>query len=419
MVTTSTAGPPPPAYYQHQPQRQSQIQLQPPQPQLQPKPAAKPKQNETKEVSSPVATAPRRFPCKARRLRAKNHTIETAYLEVPPNTKHGAMIRCSHPDCSKNGRAFRWCAVCDLPVAKRNFMKRHSHGLVSSVRYTLRHYVRDQIRQTEEQSEGTSKTSASSTTSSSTTDNKTSGTVGSNQQAQSKIPTGAFLNTDSVYCRPVGTSNNDNDPSVATSSGDTGFPTGSSGSISPATDWKNTNSDGSYSPSLHPGSQSPRFMMSSDVAKTRAMLTGSETSAPAASSSSSSSSRPPSPQQRPSSDDGYKVDWSAMPMEQGSGGRRNRSRRSSTTLRSTSPLSEQALSGQQFQQDMFDEVDLEDILGPGSKQGQRLSTSYGRLAGSDSDSDKIGAARESTIYGRLTGSDSDSDRIDTGRKRTT
>ena len=39
------------------------------------------------------------------------------------------------------------CSVCRCPVAKRNFMKRHSHGIITSARYTIHDYINDQERE--------------------------------------------------------------------------------------------------------------------------------------------------------------------------------------------------------------------------------------------------------------------------------
>mmetsp|Transcript_36234 Transcript_36234/g.108591 ORF Transcript_36234/g.108591 Transcript_36234/m.108591 type:complete len:1105 (-) Transcript_36234:344-3658(-) len=72
----------------------------------------------------------RRMPCRARSVPV-GHTPQTAYLSIPPDAPHGMVLMCSHPECAASGKRFRFCAVCDIPVAKRNFLKRHSHGLVS------------------------------------------------------------------------------------------------------------------------------------------------------------------------------------------------------------------------------------------------------------------------------------------------
>lgn len=70
----------------------------------------------------------RRYPCRARGI-SDNHTNRTAYFDVPLNAAHGLQLVCSHDVCAKSGRIFRYCTVCALPCAKRNFAKRHSHGL--------------------------------------------------------------------------------------------------------------------------------------------------------------------------------------------------------------------------------------------------------------------------------------------------
>ena len=67
-----------------------------------------------------------RFPCRARGIR-DNHDASTAFIEISPNAVHGTVLRCSHPVCAASGRLFRYCIQCQLPVAKRNFQKRHSH----------------------------------------------------------------------------------------------------------------------------------------------------------------------------------------------------------------------------------------------------------------------------------------------------
>jgi hypothetical protein len=71
-----------------------------------------------------------RFPCKARGV-PNEHNARNAYIDVPPNANHGDIVVCSHPFCVSSGRKFRFCTVCHIPVAKRNFSKRHDHGLLS------------------------------------------------------------------------------------------------------------------------------------------------------------------------------------------------------------------------------------------------------------------------------------------------
>jgi len=72
-----------------------------------------------------------RFPCKARGV-PDNHNARTAYIDVPSDASHGTIVICSHPVCVSSGRKFRYCSVCMIPVAKRNFSKRHAHGLKES-----------------------------------------------------------------------------------------------------------------------------------------------------------------------------------------------------------------------------------------------------------------------------------------------
>ena len=75
----------------------------------------------------------RRVPCKARGVRA-DHNSKTAYFDIPLDAKHGMLLVCSHSKCSESGRRFRYCAMCKVPVAKRNFSKRHGHGLIKPSR---------------------------------------------------------------------------------------------------------------------------------------------------------------------------------------------------------------------------------------------------------------------------------------------
>jgi hypothetical protein len=82
----------------------------------------------------------KRYPCKARNV-CETHNPESAYIELPPDVSHGMTLFCSHPTCVKTGRVFRWCEVCALIVAKRNFVKRHSHGLLPSKRNRVSHEI--------------------------------------------------------------------------------------------------------------------------------------------------------------------------------------------------------------------------------------------------------------------------------------
>jgi hypothetical protein len=74
-----------------------------------------------------------RIPCKARAM-SKKHNFDTAFLDVPIDAPHGLLLSCSHPECAESGKKFRYCTVCESPVAKRNFPKRHGHGLVESAK---------------------------------------------------------------------------------------------------------------------------------------------------------------------------------------------------------------------------------------------------------------------------------------------
>ena len=54
--------------------------------------------------------------------------IQTAYFVIPENVKHGEELICSYFACRNAGIKFRYCSQCKVPVAKRNFRKRHKHG---------------------------------------------------------------------------------------------------------------------------------------------------------------------------------------------------------------------------------------------------------------------------------------------------
>ena len=76
-----------------------------------------------------------RVPCKARGI-SSNHTAWNSYIDIPIDATHGDELCCSNNLCANSGRKFRYCASCALPVASRNFSKRHSHGLVGPLRQT-------------------------------------------------------------------------------------------------------------------------------------------------------------------------------------------------------------------------------------------------------------------------------------------
>lgn len=54
--------------------------------------------------------------------------LKNAHFEIPATVRHGEELLCSYDTCRHAGVKFRYCAVCHLPVAKRNFHQRHSHG---------------------------------------------------------------------------------------------------------------------------------------------------------------------------------------------------------------------------------------------------------------------------------------------------
>jgi hypothetical protein len=67
-------------------------------------------------------------PCRARGM-PMDHNFKTAYFVISEETKHGEDLVCSYYSCRNGGVKFRYCAHCMAPVAKRNFCRRHDHGL--------------------------------------------------------------------------------------------------------------------------------------------------------------------------------------------------------------------------------------------------------------------------------------------------
>lgn len=55
--------------------------------------------------------------------------LQTAYFVISEDAKHGEDLVCSYFACRNGGVKFRYCAHCMAPVAKRNFCRRHDHGL--------------------------------------------------------------------------------------------------------------------------------------------------------------------------------------------------------------------------------------------------------------------------------------------------
>lgn len=55
--------------------------------------------------------------------------LQTAYFVISEDAKHGEDLVCSYFACRNGGVKFRYCAYCMAPVAKRNFCRRHDHGM--------------------------------------------------------------------------------------------------------------------------------------------------------------------------------------------------------------------------------------------------------------------------------------------------
>lgn len=85
----------------------------------------------TEPPAKRIRPTPLRISCKARGL-SERHNADNAYLEIPAGAPHGLPLSCSEPECASSGRRFRYCQVCGVPVAKRNFLQRHGHGMVST-----------------------------------------------------------------------------------------------------------------------------------------------------------------------------------------------------------------------------------------------------------------------------------------------
>jgi hypothetical protein len=66
--------------------------------------------------------------CKARGM-PFDHIDSNAILNFDEGQYkvHGAELKCSYHLCRADGIKFRWCAICNKAVAKRNFRKRHAH----------------------------------------------------------------------------------------------------------------------------------------------------------------------------------------------------------------------------------------------------------------------------------------------------
>ena len=55
-------------------------------------------------------------------------TMQTAYFDIPENSRHGQHLLCSHSVCRAAGVKFRYCFYCKKPVTKQNFRSRHLHA---------------------------------------------------------------------------------------------------------------------------------------------------------------------------------------------------------------------------------------------------------------------------------------------------
>ncbi len=53
--------------------------------------------------------------------------IQTAFFEIPKNSKHGMDLTCSFPACRNGGVKFLYCKFCDEVIAKRTFRTHHAH----------------------------------------------------------------------------------------------------------------------------------------------------------------------------------------------------------------------------------------------------------------------------------------------------
>lgn len=67
-------------------------------------------------------------PCRARGM-PMDHNFISAYFVIAEDAKHGENLVCSYYACRNGGIKFRYCAYCMAPVAKRNFSRRHDHGM--------------------------------------------------------------------------------------------------------------------------------------------------------------------------------------------------------------------------------------------------------------------------------------------------
>mmetsp|Transcript_116068 Transcript_116068/g.335204 ORF Transcript_116068/g.335204 Transcript_116068/m.335204 type:complete len:783 (-) Transcript_116068:12-2360(-) len=96
-----------------------------------PKKDSKKKKKMKSPKAAPAAGAgagnPFLLPCRARGM-PPDHNFRNAHFVIPPDVQHGEELICSYEACRLGGIKFRYCEICSLPVAKRNFNQRHSHG---------------------------------------------------------------------------------------------------------------------------------------------------------------------------------------------------------------------------------------------------------------------------------------------------
>jgi hypothetical protein len=71
--------------------------------------------------------------------------LQTAYFVISEDAKHGEDLVCSYFACRNGGVKFRYCAHCMAPVAKRNFCRRHDHGLSAKAVEGENHEEEDEV----------------------------------------------------------------------------------------------------------------------------------------------------------------------------------------------------------------------------------------------------------------------------------
>ena len=56
----------------------------------------------------PGKSLKRRVLCQARGL-SQDHNANTAFIDIPVDAPHGLLLVCSHAECVKSHRRFRYC----------------------------------------------------------------------------------------------------------------------------------------------------------------------------------------------------------------------------------------------------------------------------------------------------------------------